>query len=142
MLQVLAGLLLFNVGAILVFEQFERTLHAYGIASSAMEPALHCARPDVGCTANTKDRVLVARFHPFWTPKRGDVVVFDAPESAKVRCGAGGSFVKRLIVLPGETWEQRQGVVYIDGKRLIETYVSPELRGRDSLGARQVPDDR
>ena len=68
--------------------------------------------------------MLACRFcYRFWSPKRGDIIVFHTPPLASVRCGAGGTFVKRLIGLPGDTWEERDGYVYINGKRLNEPYI-------------------
>lgn len=52
--------------------------------------------------------------------ERGDVVVFWYPKSPDK------SFVKRVIGLPGETVEVRNGVVYINGYRLNEKYLDPE----------------
>ena len=104
-------------------------VNPYRIPSSSMEPTLHCARPGQGCEARLSDRVLANRFiYRLWSPKRGDIVVFHTPPLADVRCGAGGTFVKRLIGLPGETWEERAGYVYINGKRLDEPYVKPDRR--------------
>ncbi|KKS30878.1 MAG: Signal peptidase I, partial [Candidatus Amesbacteria bacterium GW2011_GWA2_42_12] len=36
-------------------------------------------------------------------PKRGDVVVFKAPEAAQCPTGTGCDFIKRVVGLPGET---------------------------------------
>ena len=61
-------------------------------------------QPATGCEARFSDRVLANRFiYHFRDPKRGDIVVFETPPAAQERCGAGGTFVKRLIGLPGET---------------------------------------
>jgi signal peptidase I len=104
-------------------------VNPYRIPSSSMEPTLHCARPDTGCEARFSDRVLACRFcYRIWAPKRGDIIVFHTPPLADVRCGAGGTFVKRLIGLPGDTWEERAGYVYINGKKLDEPYVKPDRR--------------
>jgi signal peptidase I len=104
-------------------------VNPYRIPSSSMEPTLHCARPDTGCEARFSDRVLACRFcYRLWSPKRDDIVVFHTPPLADVRCGAGGTFVKRLIGLPGETWSERAGFVYINGKKLNEPYVKPDRR--------------
>ena len=74
-----------------------------------MEPTLHCARPGSECEARFSDRVLACRFcYRFWSPKRGDIVVFKTPPLAAVRCGAGGTFVKRLIGLPGRRLVREQ----------------------------------
>jgi signal peptidase I len=104
-------------------------VNPYRIPSSSMEPTLHCARPASGCLARFSDRVLANRFiYHFRNPHRGEIVVFDVPDLAKARCGAGGVFVKRIIGLPGELWEEKHGYVYINGKRLKESYIKPERR--------------
>ncbi len=48
-------------------------------------------------------------------PVRGDVIVFIYPEDRKK------DFIKRLIGLPGETVEIRNGTVYINGKALTDS---------------------
>jgi signal peptidase I len=47
--------------------------------------------------------------------------------------------VKRLIVLPGETWRMEDGVVYIGGKKLVEPYLSDARRGHDIQQPKKVP---
>jgi signal peptidase I len=118
------------VGAIAIVLAIKSwVVNPYRIPSSSMEPTLHCARPDSGCEASYSDRVLACRFcYRFWSPKRGDIVVFKTPPLAEVRCGAGGTFVKRLIGLPGDVFEERHGDVYINGKKLDEPYVKPDRR--------------
>ena len=60
--------------------------------------------------------------------------------SPKEKCGAGGTFVKRLIALPGETWQEKNGLIYIDGKKLIEPYIKPDRRDTGtSYPARKIP---
>ena len=67
----------------------------------------------------------------FGDPHRGDIVVFKAPPAAAQRCTEGGTFVKRLIGLPGEVVSERDGIVYVDGRKLDEPYV--DLARRDHL---------
>jgi len=118
------------VGAIAIVLAIKAwVVNPYRIPSSSMEPTLHCARPGSECEARFSDRVLACRFcYRFWNPKRGQIVVFHTPPLAEVRCGAGGTFVKRLIGLPGETWEERGGYVYINGKPLSEPYIKAARR--------------
>jgi signal peptidase I len=124
-------------------------VNPYRIPSASMEPTLHCARPGDDCEAGSSDRVLANRFiYHFRDPKRKEVVVFNAPERAAIICERG-VYVKRIIGVPGDRWEERAGYVYIDGKRLDEPYVKPERRDRESLelsdilpGATVIPKDK
>lgn len=52
--------------------------------------------------------------------ERGDVVVFWFPNDPDK------SFVKRVIGLPGETVEVRNGAILVDGKQLQEPYLDSE----------------
>jgi signal peptidase I len=141
--QIVAGVLLFCIGSSVASEVFKRTVHPYAIPSSAMEPTLRCARPAPGCEGDASDRIMVLQFHPFWTPSRGDIVAFETPPAAKARCGAGGTFVKRIVGLPGETVQMRLrgGVayVYIDGRRLDEPYIDRDSRDIGPAKAYGVP---
>jgi signal peptidase I len=110
----------------------------YHMPSSSMEPTLHCAKPGFGCGALHPDRLLVAAFGS--APRRGDIVVFKTPRRAREVCGAGGVFVKRLIALPRETVGERNGVVFVDGKKLSEPYVKADRRD-DETRSWRVPDD-
>ncbi|HEY7178030.1 MAG TPA: signal peptidase I [Gaiella sp.] len=121
-------------------------VNPYKIPSSSMEPTLHCARPKVGCEARFDDRVLANRFiFHLRSPHRGEIVVFDTPAAARVACGEGGTFVKRVIGLPGETVEVRlnargKGIVYIDGKPLKEPYLQPDRLPDKAYGPQKVPE--
>ena len=116
-------------------------VNPYRIPSSSMEPTLHCAGQP-GCEARLSDRVLANRFiYHFRSPHRGEIVVFKTPAAAKARCGAGGTFVKRLIGLPGDTWSERNGYVYIDGKRLNEPYIKPDRRDSETHPSQKIAKD-
>jgi signal peptidase I len=115
-------------------------VNPYRIPSSSMEPTLHCARPSQGCEASSSDRVLANRFiYHFRDPRRGEIVVFKTPKLALQECGSQGTFVKRLIGLPGDVWEERDGFVYIDGKKLNEPYVQSSRRDHQTLGLMDIP---
>jgi signal peptidase I len=116
-------------------------VNPYRIPSPSMEPTLHCAGSS-GCEAKLSDRVLANRFiYHFRSPRRGEIVVFKTPEVARDRCGAGGTFVKRLIALPGETWSERDGYVYINGKRLNERYIRADRRDTETHPPQRIAKD-
>jgi signal peptidase I len=130
------------VGAILIVLAIKQwVINPYRIPSSSMEPTLHCARGvDQGCEAHFSDRVLACRIcYDVLGPKRGDIVVFNTPPEARTACGSGGVFVKRLIGLPGETWQEKDGYVYINGKLLKESYIKADRRDTMSYPARTIP---
>jgi signal peptidase I len=131
------------VGAIAIVLAIKAwVVNPYRIPSSSMEPTLHCARPGPDCEANYSDRVLACRFcYRFWNPSRGDIVVFKTPKLAALRCGAGGTFVKRVIGLPGDVWSERDGYVYIDGKKLSEPYIKPDRRDTRTIAPMTIPKD-
>ena len=134
------------VGAIAIVLAIKAwVVNPYRIPSSSMEPTLHCAKPASGCEARFSDRVLANRFiYRFRDPKRGEIIVFETPPAARTRCGAGGTFVKRLIGLPGELVELRSegglSYVYIDGKKLDEPYIGENRRDTRSPDTFPVPE--
>src|SRR5690349_13708198 len=75
---------------------------------------------------------FVYRFEPI---QRGDIVVFWYPlDHSK-------SFIKRVIGLPGEKVEIRQGTVYVDGKILPEPYVPAQYEDLSDFGPVTVKND-
>jgi signal peptidase I len=117
--------------AVVVFQA--EVAKPYRIPSPSMEPTLHCAKPVSGCLSRVADRVvanrLVYRFHE---PRRGDIIVFKAPARVEAACSAGGTFIKRIVGLPGEKLSMRDGFVLVDGVTLVEPYLRPGYRGRES----------
>lgn len=71
-------------------------------------------------TIMTKDRLIGFRFS-YWfdEPQRGDIILFPYPVDEKQ------TYIKRVIGLPGETVEIREGKIYIDGSEepLEEDYL-------------------
>lgn len=112
----------------------------YTYRSSAMEPTIHCAgSPSAGCEADTADTLIVESFDG--SPERGDIVLLEPSDSARRKCVPGEFYVKRVIALPGETWEMRGGNVYIDDQRLAEAYVTADRRDQSTYPSRRVPED-
>jgi signal peptidase I len=125
--------LLVVVLAVLALLVAERWLaRPYRVASASMEPTLHCGRPAPGCLAGTGDVVLVDRL--VRRPARGQIVAARAPAAARRRCGSGGTLIKRVVGLPGETLIERDGFVFVGGHRLREPYL--DLFRRDHAPAR------
>jgi signal peptidase I len=132
------------IGAILIVLAVKQwVVNPYRIPSSSMEPTLHCARPAYECEARFSDRVLACRLcYRIADPKRGDIVVFHTPPLAAARCGEGGVYVKRLIGLPGEVWEERGGYLYINGKPLNEPYIKAPRRDSRTIAPIRIPRGR
>jgi signal peptidase I len=118
----------------------DRDTRVFRVPSSSMEPTLHCERPAPGCESNERDLVAV---HPFGSraPRRGDIVVFHTPPRAKIKCGVGGLFIKRVVGLPGERWAERRGYIYINGRRLAEPYIRPSRRDDQTRAGGKIPAD-
>jgi signal peptidase I len=126
-------------GCVLAFQA--EIAKPFRIPTSSMEPTLHCARPVDGCQADRSDRVIADRLaYRFRDPERGEVVVFETPPLADTVCPAGGTFVKRIVGLPGEHVELTDGRVLIDGVLLDEWYIrTAPQRGADSRDFGRVP---
>jgi signal peptidase I len=58
-----------------------------------------------------------------WAPKvdRGDIVVFWFPDDPSK------SYIKRVVGLPGDTIEMRDGMVQVNGTQIEEQYLDPSL---------------
>ena len=81
-----------------------------------------------------QERIFINKFvYKFEPIERGDVVVFWYPlDHSK-------SFIKRVVGLPGETVEMRQGLVYVNGRLLEEPYVPPQYEDASDYGPVRVP---
>jgi signal peptidase I len=101
---------------------------AFYIPSESMVPTLKIG-----------DRVLVNKLsYKLHDPRRGDIVVFKAPAAA--RTAEIKDLVKRLVGLPGETIEGKDGRIYINGRALSEPYLPADVKSR-TFGPEKVPPD-
>ncbi len=71
----------------------------------------------------------------FRGPRRGDIIVFVAPDQAAGQ--AERDFIKRIIGLPGETVEVHDCTVFVNGKPLDEPYI--DQRPTYTYGPETVP---
>jgi signal peptidase I len=133
----LATLIGFAVGFLVVLALLG-ILRLYSTPTSSMEPTLRCAKPGTGCSASESDRVAVFKYVGF-APGRGDLVAFRTPPAAVARCGAGGTFVKRIVAVPGDRVGEASGAIFVNGARIIEPYVPAAERDSQSFSAVTVP---
>lgn len=81
------------------------------------------------------DRLIINRLsYLFEDPKRGDIVMFAYPDNEKK------NYLKRIIGLPGEKLEIREGLIYINDRKtpLSENYLNDEPNG--DFGPYNVPE--
>jgi len=83
-----------------------------------------------------QERIFINKFvYRFEPIQRRDVVVFWYPlDHSK-------SFIKRVIGLPGESVEIRQGIVYVNGRAIDEPYVPAQYEDMSDYGPVRVPRD-
>ena len=134
------------IGTALIFALIIRTyiVQAFKIPSGSMIPTLLIG-----------DHILVNKFIygtpiPFTDkkilvitkPERGDIIVFKYPEDINK------DFIKRVIGIGGDIVEERNKVLFVNGKRLTETYVQHtdnsinSMEPRDNFGPYLVPGDK
>ncbi len=96
------------------------------VSGSSMQPTLH-----------SDDKILTSPLpYIFGEPKRGDIIVFPAPDTAEEE---SIYYVKRVIALPGDHLQIIDGSVYINDELLQEDYLTDPYTGGyiDTL----VPED-
>jgi signal peptidase I len=113
---------------------------AFYIPSRSMTPQLE-----------VDDRVVVSKLaYRLHGPRRGDVVVFDAPvarpadhvsgpvrvvrallDAVGLRTPSTEEYIKRVVALPYERVQARGGRVTVDGRDLVEPYLPPGDRTAD-----------
>lgn len=97
-----------------VYTLLEMALPRSVVLSISMQPSLV-----------ESQRLIISRVsYLIGQPERGEIVVFNAPNARPDE----PPLIKRLIGLPGETLEFRDGAVYINGVKLDEPYIKESCR--------------
>ncbi len=98
-------------------------LEAFYIPSESMNPTL-----EIG------DRVFVNKFvYRFSEPERGDIIVFRSAE------GGNEDLIKRVVGLPGDNVEVRDGVLFVNGEHREEPYLNRQFPDSGFYGPTTVP---
>lgn len=113
--------------------------------------AFYIPSPSMVPQLEINDRVVVSKLaYRSHEPRRGDIVVFDCPptttcnntepaanpvvravrffgEAVGLVQPSTEEWIKRVVALPGETVEGRDGAVWVDGRRLVEPYLTDDV---------------
>lgn len=83
--------------------------------------------PSMSTTLSTGEHLLISDL--FYTPKQGDIVVFDDLTIEDRTPGTSSALVKRVIAVGGQHVSIREDGVYVDGEKLEEPYVFTDDHG-------------
>lgn len=101
-----------GTAAILAFGIRTFVAEARYIPSSSMEPTLEI-----------NDRLIIEKItYRFKDPQRGDIVVFN-PTKTLIEQDYRDAFIKRVIGLPGDTVEVKDGKVFVNSQAIEEDYI-------------------
>jgi signal peptidase I len=99
-------------------------VQTFYIPSGSMEPTLQIG-----------DRILVDKLsYDLHGVHRGDIVVFGRPPAENCGGPEVNDLVKRVVGLPGDVLTLSGGYVYVDGRRLDETWLPSSEQGITTAG--------
>ena len=80
--------------------------------------------PSMRPTLQSQQRLVVNKFiYRFRTPEKGEILVFQYPRDPS------RDFIKRVIAVPGDTVEIKDGRVLVNDQVLSEDYILEKTRG-------------
>ena len=80
--------------------------------------------PSMRPTLQSAERLVVNKFiYRFREPQRGEILVFQYPRDPR------RDFIKRVIAVPGDTIEIKDGQVYVNSQLMNEPYILSKTRG-------------
>ncbi|MGI5948929.1 signal peptidase I [Peptoniphilus sp.] len=86
-------------------------------------------------TLNNKDTLIASSFYKFQdNKKRGDIIIFKLPEEKRL-------LIKRIIALPNENVEIKDGKIYINGKLYEEDYLRYDTYTLSDITTFELKDD-
>ena len=96
--------------AVVISLLLQVVLPRFEVVGSSMEPSLHDGQ-----------RLIINKaVYFFREPEAGEVVVFQPPNNRRT------DYIKRIIALPGDVVEIKEGVVYVNDSPLDEPYIKDE----------------
>lgn len=109
---------------------------AFGIRSFVAE-ARYIPSGSMLPTLQINDRLIIDKIsYNFRDPDRGDIIVFSPTDTLKQQ-NFKDAFIKRLIGLPGDKVEVKEGKVYVNNQPLKENYI--EEKPNYNFGPVTVP---
>ena len=109
--------------AVVIFFVLQTTVQSFVVIGSSMKPNFEPGQ-----------RLLVSKVaYRFGEPQKGDVIVFHPPKNQRP------DYIKRIVALPGDTVEIKEGVVYVDNRALDEPYIREP--SNDTLKPKEVPEN-
>jgi signal peptidase I len=109
---------------------------AFGIRSFVAE-ARYIPSGSMLPTLQINDRLIIDKIsYNFRNPERGDIVVFSPTDALKAQ-NFKDAFIKRLLGLPGDKVEVKEGRVYVNDQPLKENYI--EEKPNYNFGPVTVP---
>jgi signal peptidase I len=116
---------------LLIFFIVRGIVQNFKIEGSSMEPTLHTGQYILvnklvyfHFDLNAPMRLFPGQedlpqrvIYPFYQPRRGDIVVFEYPQDVSK------DYIKRVIGLPGDQVEIRDGQVFVNGQQIEQPYL-------------------